>query len=228
MRQIFRLSAIIAITAMWSNLLLASAIFVDRGWNLIGTTYEIKSLDEFLNKSIVRDIRVYRDNKYISEVNTIKTIKANEGFWIYAKRSGTLYFDNDNNKKDDASSVPTPFGVSISVSIKGKDGCHWSSWWDNWSDFSDWKNWDKCFDDDNYDRDDIVMELKKGWNLKGTSVYFRIRDVFDNSCLESNNGIVLYRDDEFYHRDNDSKSIIFPDEGFFVKATKDCSLRYKD
>lgn len=68
-------------------------ITVYKGWNLKGNTYEIKDLHSFLDKDIVKNIYTHRNGRYYSAIETIGTLLANGGFWIYAKKR---YFKSYN------------------------------------------------------------------------------------------------------------------------------------
>lgn len=201
-------------------------IYVHSGWNLKGTSNEIKKLSEFADKDIVDQIRVYRNGSFTKDISAIGTIKAGEGFWIYANKSGTLEFNTDGSSSAGSAGNP-PSRSYYGGYYDGRyadcnlGGHSWRDWATNWAGILD-----DC--DDDYDNNnqvslkDVKLNLKKGWNLSGTSKSFRIKDVLDESCV-TNDGIHIYTN-KFYKRNKNSSSYVLSDMGFWVHATKDCTI----
>lgn len=152
----------------------------------------------------------------------------------YMQKSGTLKAIISSTPSQSIDNTGTPPNLTRSY-----DDCY------RWNEFSwncDDNTWNSgcyqyagnswgCDNDDEYaSRDDIIMHLNKGWNLKGTSRSFQIKDIFDNSCVEQENSIrVYYRFigmTKMY--DKNSPKQIASDMGFWVKANKNCTLRYKN
>lgn len=69
---------------------------------------------------------------------------------------------------------------------------------------------------------DIKLDLKKGWNLGGTSKSFKIKDVLNESCV-TNDSIYVYTNN-FHKRDKDSSYYVLSDMGFWVHASEDCKI----
>ena len=239
MKNITKIAGLLVIgsTALLSY---TEKISVDEGWNLRGTTKEIKDLDTFLDGSIVRKILLFRDGKYVTGAQSIGTIKPNEGFWIQAKKDGTLEAEIGDSEGDVSSQPPQPTGSSTPISrgiisdIKDigeeiSDAIGIDDGANGICEKIDIFGVLKCKNDnDDVSTADVVMQLKKGWNLKGTSVRFKIKEIFDESCVYSNDGIKVFRDKKYLDYDRDSSQQIRSDEGFWVRASSDCTLKHAD
>ena len=195
-------------------------IYVHSGWNLKGTSNEIKKLSEFADKDIVSQIRIYRDGSFTQELSSIGSIKAGEGFWIYADKRGTLSFNTDGSSSDSGVGNPPSRGYYYGGLYEDCDlgGHSWRDWATNWDGILD-----NCEDNDNKTSlKDIKLDLKKGWNLRGTSKSFKIKDVLNESCV-TDDGVYVYTS-SFHKRNKNSSYYILSDMGFWVHANKDCTI----
>lgn len=195
-------------------------IYVYSGWNLKGTSHDIKKMSEFADKDIVDQIIVYRDGGFVKGISSIGTIKESEGFWLYANKSGTLSFNTNGDSND--SGAGNPPSVSRNYYDSNCYGDHsWRDWATNWDNILD-----NCESNSNSNNSlkDIKFDLKKGWNLKGTSSSFRIRDILNKSCV-TNDGIQIYSGSNFYKKDKDSSSYIIGDMGFWIHTSEDCTIQ---
>ena len=201
-------------------------MYVSSGWNLKGVSVDIKNLNNFLNADIVTNVYVYRDGSFIKK-DALKEIKAGDGFWIFAKKSGWLDVNVNSSTADD-STIPTPRSYNRYI---------WDDWY-NWSGWEHWgfdwhcenNNYNYCNNNSNVKTDDISLTLAKGWNLKGSSASFRIRDVFNSSCVKSTRSVVIYKPftDRYYKFDKNSNYYIMKYNGFWVEAKEACTLKHQN
>ena len=80
-----------------------------KGWNLLGNSAKDFNVDIFSSKSSL--IWKFKDNEWLvsspdgaydetinpSELTAFTTIKKGEGFWLYAKNSGSFSIEEDGN-----------------------------------------------------------------------------------------------------------------------------------
>jgi hypothetical protein len=83
----------------------AERIYVEKGWNLRGSTDPIANVSDFTKSNLVKNIYVYRNGKYITGLNNINMLEPNEGFFVYVTSDGFLEYSSE--KENEAKMMPT-------------------------------------------------------------------------------------------------------------------------